>query len=82
MYIDTINRKFKFGNTSEHAFRGNLETLIQNLLPNVLATHEPAGQKCGKPDYILTNLRDDILGYIEAKDIGEKDLEGHKTNKK
>ena len=60
-YIDNINRKFKFGNTSEHTFRGNLETLIQHLLPNVLATNEPAGQKCGKPDYILTNLKGQAL---------------------
>ncbi|MDZ7899826.1 MAG: N-6 DNA methylase [Arcicella sp.] len=79
-YIEKLNRKFKLGNSTEHTFRGNLETLIEDLIPHVSATNEPAGQKCGKPDYVL--MKNDIpLGYIEAKDIGEKDLEGKKTNK-
>ncbi len=81
-YIDNINKKFRLGISSEHTFRGNLETLIQDLFPNVLATNEPSKkEKCGKPDYVLTDLKGEILGYIEAKDIGEKDLEGHKINK-
>jgi predicted helicase len=80
-YIDKLNRKFKLGNSTEHTFRGNLENLIEDLIPDVSATNEPAGQKCGKPDYVL--MRNNItLGYIEAKDIGEKDLEGNKQNKK
>ena len=80
-YIDNINKKFRLGISSEHTFRGNLETLIQDLFPNVLATNEPKREKCGKPDYVLTNLKGEILGYIEAKDIDEKDIEGRKFNK-
>ena len=80
-YIDKLNRRFKLGNSTEHTFRGDLQYLIEDLIPNVSATNEPAGQKCGKPDYVL--MRNDIpLGYIEAKDVGEKDLEGKKINKK
>ncbi len=79
-YIDKLNRKFRLGNSTEHTFRGNLETLIEDLIPHVSATNEPAGQKCGKPDYVL--MKNDIpLGYIEAKDVGDKDLEGKKFNK-
>jgi Type ISP C-terminal specificity domain/N-6 DNA Methylase len=80
-YIDIINRKYRSGKSTEHTFRGNLETLIQDLVPHVLVMNEPTAEKCGKPDYILTGKKDEILGYIEAKDIGEKDLEGHKINK-
>ena len=80
-YIDKLNRRFKLGNSTEHTFRGDLQYLIEDLIPHVSATNEPAGQKCGKPDYVL--MRNDIpLGYIEAKDVGEKDLEGKKINKK
>lgn len=79
-YVENLNRKFKVGNTTEHTFRGTLENLIESLVPNVMATNEPSGQKCGKPDYVL--MKNNIpLGYIEAKDIGEKDLEGKKQNK-
>jgi predicted helicase len=80
-YIDKLNRRFKLGNSTEHTFRGDLQYLIEDLIPHVSATNEPAGQKCGKPDYVL--MKNDIpLGYIEAKDVGEKDLEGKKINKK
>ena len=79
-YIENLNRKFKVGNTTEHTFRGTLENLIESIIPEVNATNEPSGQKCGKPDYVL--MKNNIpLGYIEAKDVGEKDLEGKKQNK-
>jgi predicted helicase len=79
-YIENLNRKFKVGNTTEHTFRGNLEQLIESLIPNVMATNEPSGQKCGKPDYVL--MKNNIpIGYIEAKDINAPDLEGKKQNK-
>ncbi len=79
-YIENIHRKFKVGNTTEHTFRGNLEQLIESLVPNVMATNEPTRQKCGSPDYILTNNKGITLGYIEAKDIGDKDLDGQKVS--
>lgn len=79
-YIENLNRKFKVGNTTEHTFRGTLEHLIESLIPEVNATNEPSGQKCGKPDYVL--MKNNIpLGYIEAKDINAQDLEGKKQNK-
>jgi predicted helicase len=46
-------------------------------VPNIKATNEPKRQSCGAPDYILTN-KDIPVGFIEAKDIGDKDLEGAK----
>ena len=76
-YIDNLNQKFKAGNATEHTFRGSLEQLIESLVPTIRATNEPKRQSCGAPDYILTK-KDIPVGFIEAKDIGDKDLEGAK----
>jgi predicted helicase len=76
-YIDSINRRYKQGNATEHTFRGDLQQLIESMVPEVRATNEPKRQLCGAPDYILTK-RDIPVGFIEAKDIGDKDLDGTK----
>ena len=76
-YVDNINKRFKLGNATEHTFRGDLQQLIESLVPTIRATNEPKRQSCGAPDYILT-IRDIPVGFIEAKDIGDKDLEGLK----
>jgi predicted helicase len=54
-----------------------LQQLIESLVPTIRATNEPRRQSCGAPDYILTK-KDIPVGFIEAKDIGDKDLEGAK----
>lgn len=78
-YIDNINQRYKLGNATEHTFRGDLQQLIESIVVGVRATNEPKRQACGAPDYILT--RNDIpVGFIEAKDIGDKDLEGKKKS--
>jgi predicted helicase len=76
-YIDSINRRYKLGNATEHTFRGDLQQLIESIAPDIRATNEPKRQSCGAPDYILTK-KDIPVGFIEAKDIGDKDLEGAK----
>src|SRR5690554_6005038 len=78
-YIDNLNQRYKLGNATEHTFRGDLQNLIETLVPEVRATNEPKRQACGAPDYILTK-RDIPVGFIEAKDIGDKDLEGKKKS--
>ena len=76
-YIETINQRFRLGNATEHTFRGDLVNLLESLVPEIKATNEPKRQSCGAPDYIIT--RGEIpVGFIEAKDIGDKDLEGKK----
>ena len=79
-YVTSINQRHKLGNTTEHSFRGDLQQLIENLAPNIKATNEPKRQSCGAPDYILTK-KDIPVGFIEAKDIGDIDLDGKKKNK-
>ena len=68
-YITKINTLFQTGNAREHSYRGDLQNLIMEILPDVLVTNEPARVECGAPDYVLTR-KDIPLGYIEAKDIG------------
>ena len=76
-YIETINQRFRLGNSTEHTFRGDLQHLLESLVTDIRATNEPKRQSCGAPDYIIT--RGEIsVGFIEAKDIGDKDLEGKK----
>jgi predicted helicase len=68
-YIEKVNTRYKSGITTEHSFRGDLQNLLETLLPNILVTNEPKRIKCGAPDYILT-LKNIPVGYIEAKDLG------------
>ena len=76
-YIDNLNQRYKLGNATEHTFRGDLQQLIESLIPDIRATNEPKRQSCGAPDYILTR-KEVPVGFIEAKDIGDKDLAGAK----
>ena len=75
-YISTINQKFKAGNATEHSYRGALEQLIQTLLPKLRIVNEPKRVKCGAPDYIASCKDGMPVFYIEAKDIGDNDLDG------
>ena len=68
-YIDILNVRFQTGISREHAYRGDLQQLLESMLEGVLVTNEPARIDCGAPDYILTR-KDIPVGYIEAKDIG------------
>ena len=76
-YIDNLDKRYRLGNATEHTFRGDLQQLLESLVTTIRATNEPKRQKCGAPDYILTK-KDIPIGFIEAKDIGDKDLEGTK----
>ena len=71
-YLREINDLYTGGRATEHSYRPALKSLLEELLPdNVSVTNEPARLKCGAPDYVLT--RHNIpLGYIEAKDVGER----------
>mgnify|MGYP001308218472 CR=1 FL=1 len=76
-YLENINNRYRHGNATEHTYRGDLQQLIESIVPEVRATNEPKRQQCGAPDYILTK-KEIPVGFIEAKDIGDKDLSGLK----
>lgn len=78
-YINNIAKRYALGNATEHTFRGDLQQLIESLVPDVSATNEPKRQSCGAPDYILTRNKIPV-GFVEAKDIGDADLDGKKKS--
>ena len=72
-YVQIVSKRLQSGISREHSYRGDLETLIRDLVQGVEITNEPANiTDCGNPDYVITKGKIPI-GYIEAKDIG-KDL--------
>lgn len=77
-YINEVNKRFKTGISREHSYRGDLQTLLETLVPDIIATNEPAHIDCGAPDYVITK-KDIPLGYIEAKDLDDNlDDKSHK----
>ncbi len=79
-YISKINQRFELGNSTEHTFRGDLQTLLESIVPKIAATNEPKRIACGSPDFVLTqkNNNNIPIGFIEAKNINDSDLEGKK----
>ena len=75
-YFSTVNQKYRAGNATEHTYRGTLEQLMQTLLPKLRIVNEPKREKCGAPDYIASRKDGMPVFYIEAKDIGDNDLDG------
>ena len=80
-YINALNKKYIQNNATEYTYRGCLEDLIQSYLPNLVVTNEPKRIKCGAPDYIITRTDKQPIFYIEAKEIGDNDLDGRSKNK-
>ena len=78
-YIQNINRLYVQGRATEHSYRGDLAQLIEAIVPDIKAINEPKRQACGAPDYILERNQVPI-GFIEAKDVGDKDLDGAKKS--
>jgi predicted helicase len=78
-YIKAINSIYTTANATEHSYRGALSQLFIDLMDTTLKiTNEPKRIACGAPDYVIT--KDNLsLGYIEAKDINDKDLRGEKS---
>ena len=72
-YLEIVSKRLQSGISREHSYRGDLETLIRELVKGIEITNEPANvTDCGNPDYVITKGKIPV-GYIEAKDIG-KDL--------
>jgi hypothetical protein len=69
-YLIALTQTVFQGEATEHTFRPALKTLIETFDPEIIATNEPAQQRCGAPDFVLTkNQRP--LGYIETKSPGK-----------
>lgn len=79
-YINELNRLYSIGNTTEHSFRGSLQSFLSELLPGYVVTNEPRRQECGAPDYVITK-KGVPMAFFEAKDIDDGDLDGRKSHK-
>ena len=77
-YINSVNSRFQRGNATEHTYRGDLQQLLESLVSGIDVTNEPQRQACGAPDYVVSR-KDIPLGFIEAKNINDNDLEGKKA---
>lgn len=76
-YIERLNKQYQTDQAREHSHRGSLEELITSLIPkNFTITNEPAHIACGAPDYVITDSNKAPVAFIEAKDIGDSDLDG------
>lgn len=79
-YIKELDRLYNVGNTTEHSFRGSLQSFLSELLPGYVVTNEPRRQECGAPDYVITK-KGVPMAFFEAKDIDDGDLDGRKAHK-
>ena len=77
-YIEKVNNSNKSGITSENSFRGDLEKLLTNLLPNLSVTNEPMSMEYGIPNYVISKEGLPIV-YIKTTDIGNdlNELDGY-----
>ena len=79
-YIRKVEDEWKSGRATEHTYRPMLKELVEALMTRITVVNEPKHIECGAPDYLLRRGAD-ILGFIEAKDIGDGDLDGRTVNK-
>ena len=77
-YVAEVAKKAKTGITTEHTFRGALAALLDALAPGLKAVNEPKRTDCGAPDYIVQDKTGLGVFYVEAKDLGDDDLDGKK----
>lgn len=80
-YISRINKIFQAGGATEHSYRGALAEYIQYILGNEsIVMNEPSRIACGAPDYVVMRANNSLpVFYIEAKNVGDSDLDGNKA---
>ena len=77
-YLREITKRLQAGGLTEMSYRTDFQVLLRQLLPKEIAiTEEAQGtNNIGRPDFTFTCAGRPI-GYIETKDIGDRDLEGY-----
>ena len=76
-YLADVNAKFKTGTAREHSYRPALVNLLKELIPNSNVINDGAQIACGAPDCTIIDKNSTlVVGYVEAKDVGEGDIEG------
>lgn len=78
-YIAEIDKIWRTGGATEHSYRGALQRLLADLMPGLTVLNEPRRIACGAPDYTISR-RGVPVAFVEAKDIGDADLDGRKAS--
>ena len=71
-YLEIVSKRLQSGISREHSYRGDLETLIRELVKEIEITNEPANvTDCGNPDYVIT--KENIpVGYKTQQPLAMK----------
>ena len=77
-YVAEIDRIWRTGSATEHSYRGALQQMLAALMPGLTVLNEPKKQACGAPDYIIADRNGRAVSFVEAKDIGDADLDGNR----
>ena len=91
-YLKQLHKKYQKGDAREESYYGTLESFLKNYSEQkrkkkIDITVLPKQTEAGNPDFRIWDGKQDVVGYIEAKDIG-KNLDdyvictlksGHKT---
>jgi hypothetical protein len=54
-YISKLNTRYISGISTEHRYRGDLQTLLESLITGVMVTNEPSRVACGYQQDIYIN---------------------------
>ncbi len=79
-YIAEVAKLAKAGVTAEHPFRPALTTLLQSLAPTLIPVNDGKRTECGAPDFVVQNKDGAGVFFVEAKCIGDDDLDGKKRS--
>lgn len=76
-YLKLLTSKFNKGDAREESYYSTLETFLkdysqQKRKKKIDVTVLPKQTEAGNPDFRIWDGKQDVVGYIEAKDIGKK----------
>ena len=82
-YVGEIAAQRRTGAATEHSYRPALQRLLADAIPRATIVNEPARIECGAPDILVreNGSARRPIGYVEAKDIGDADLDGNGPHK-
>ena len=78
-YFKKIKETYLSGDATEPSYYPALKEFLEYYTEekghNITVTVNPSKTDSGMPDFLIKTKRGKIIGYIETKDITEKDLE-------
>ena len=70
-YIEQLEKISATGLAGEHSYRSIFQQLVETLVgSNFQIINEPSKEKHGAPDFIVIDIQDIRIGYIECKNYG------------